>query len=243
MTLRALFASAGLHAVVVLAIAGAVSRREPERREPEPIFFEVIEESAVGAGEAASEAAETVARTAEPPPEETVPPDEPTERNMLEVGADPPPEAPALEMQTVDHVSKFRDDEVVPDAAADADAEESAETRSAPPEEVSEDAAPQDPSGDVERNQVVSPPFARNRIMPVYPRSARRKGHEGTVEVLAGIDERGRTVSLSVVRSSGFPELDEAALKAVGTAEFAPATSDGRAISGEVRLTFGFRLK
>ena len=94
-----------------------------------------------------------------------------------------------------------------------------------------------------ERARIVSDPIALNRIVPVYPRSARRKGHEGRVTVEISVAEDGGITSAEVVASSGHAELDAAALGAVRTARFAPATEDGVSVSGRLRLTFDFRLR
>ena len=94
-----------------------------------------------------------------------------------------------------------------------------------------------------ERARIVSDPIALNRIVPVYPRSARRKGHEGRVTVEISVAEDGGIASAEVVASSGHAELDAAALGAVRTARFAPATEDGVSVSGRLRLTFDFRLR
>ena len=98
-------------------------------------------------------------------------------------------------------------------------------------------------SDDIERARVVSDPVALNRITPVYPRSARRKGHEGCVTVELSISESGEVSSAEIVSSSGHEELDASALGAVRTARFAPATEDGESVCGRVRLTFDFRLR
>ena len=94
-----------------------------------------------------------------------------------------------------------------------------------------------------ERATVVSDPIALNRIVPVYPRSARRKGHEGSTTVEIAVAEDGTASHAEVVTSSGYAELDAAAIGAVRTARFAPATEDGVSVSGRLRLTFDFRLK
>ena len=94
-----------------------------------------------------------------------------------------------------------------------------------------------------ERAKVVSDPMAINRIGPVYPRWARRKGHEGDVTVEVFVAAAGGIAHAAVVTSSGYAELDEAALVAVRSARFTPATEDGVSVRGELRLTFAFRLK
>lgn len=112
-----------------------------------------------------------------------------------------------------------------------------------PPSPPSPPPPPPAPPSAVERPRVVSDPAALNRIEPVYPRSARRRGHEGCVTVDVAVAADGRVDSVEVVASCGFPELDAAAVSAVRTARFAPATEDGVGVSGRLRLTFDFRLK
>lgn len=94
-----------------------------------------------------------------------------------------------------------------------------------------------------EKARVVSDPIALNQIVPKYPRSARRKGHEGAVTVAVAVAENGEVAQANVVSSSGHQELDAAALGAVRTAKFAPATENGTAVSGQLRLTIEFRLE
>ena len=94
-----------------------------------------------------------------------------------------------------------------------------------------------------EQAKVVSDPAALNRIIPVYPRSARRKGHEGCVTVEILVDEDGHVSEAGIVSSSGHAELDSAALGVVRTARFAPATENGVAVRGRLRLPFNFKLE
>ena len=59
-----------------------------------------------------------------------------------------------------------------------------------------------------------------------YPSSAKRRGISGTPTVRFRIDEGGNLTSIALLKSSGYPELDEAALDAVRRA--APFRADGR---------------
>ena len=90
---------------------------------------------------------------------------------------------------------------------------------------------------------MVSGPQAAGRIVPVYPRKARRKGHEGAVSVEVLVSENGRVAEAAVIDSSGHGELDDAALDAARSAVFSPATVDGSAVSGRLKLKFDFRLQ
>lgn len=99
------------------------------------------------------------------------------------------------------------------------------------------------PQAQEERAQIVSDPVALNRVVPAYPRRARRLRHEGrvTVEIAVGTD--GAVSQADVIETSGHRELDSAALSAVRTARFAPAAKGGVSVCGRLRLTFEFRLK
>ena len=109
-------------------------------------------------------------------------------------------------------------------------------------EELKETSEIANKSDDIERARVVSDPVALNRIVPVYPRSARRKGHEGVVTVEISVASDGAVSDVALVSSSGHRELDEAASSAARSAHFAPATDNGECVSGRLRLTFDFRL-
>ena len=50
---------------------------------------------------------------------------------------------------------------------------------------------------------------------PYYPMDARRLRHTGMVVVSAKIGSDGRVVGVQIVKSSGYSELDEMAIKAV----------------------------
>ena len=53
----------------------------------------------------------------------------------------------------------------------------------------------------------------------------------------------GTVAAAEVVTSSGYPELDEAALEASRSATFHPATDNGVNVTGTVQLSFEFRLR
>ena len=93
-----------------------------------------------------------------------------------------------------------------------------------------------------ERARVEAPPSVLNKIVPRYPRSARKLKHEGKVTVEAMLDGDGAVVSVRVASSSGFHDLDEAALEAVRNGHFAPAKIDGTGVSATLTMDFEFRL-
>lgn len=194
----ALAASIMFHAAVVGAL---VWRYTPNARpqEPEPIYFEILEEAL------AEESAEEPENQVEPEPQE------------LEIE---PIVQEAVEPQTPEVIEPQMPEVSLPE----------------PPE------APQS-SADCEHAAIVSPPTAMNRITPVYPRSARRKGREGCVTLEVRVSPEGNVVDATIVATSGFADLDHAALDAASSARFAPATQDDTPIEGCVRLTFDFKLK
>ena len=232
---RDLLASAAIHAAA-LGAAGVVGLRQraPEQDEKIiPICFEVVEAAAIqeSEGQARPEAA--------PRHDEAAPAEEPTQEAM-------PEQAPDVEDEAVEEMADGMPEQV------DDGQEESARDDGLPPEPVRPDAAADHEEMDLEepaetaqeeRAKVVSDPIALNRVVPTYPRSARRKGHEGRVTVEIAVADDGAVADVEVVASSGYAELDAAALGAARSARFAPATVDGVGVSGRLRLTFEFRLR
>jgi len=86
-------------------------------------------------------------------------------------------------------------------------------------------------------------PSLDRAIRPVYPLGARRRGEEGTVVLDVRVAADGRAVGVTLIRSSGFPELDRAAERAAAQARFNPATRGGRPVESAARLTLVFRLR
>ena len=87
----------------------------------------------------------------------------------------------------------------------------------------------------------VSPPVAIARPAPPYPELARRLRREGAVMLEAIIDASGKVVDARVLTDPGFG-VSEAALAAVRTWRYQPATLDGRPVSVYLTVTVTFRL-
>jgi TonB family protein len=77
---------------------------------------------------------------------------------------------------------------------------------------------------------------------PDYPESARRRGEEGDVRCRIEVDVRGAVVAVTVLRSSGFSALDEAARAGLLAWRFQPATSGGAPRACIVEHVVTFRL-
>lgn len=91
--------------------------------------------------------------------------------------------------------------------------------------------------------RVDAPPRPRRTIRPDYPKGARQRGEEGNVLLEIEVLADGTVGEVKVVGSSGFGELDAAAVKAARAARFTPAKSDGNPVGSRARLTLAFKLK
>jgi protein TonB len=78
--------------------------------------------------------------------------------------------------------------------------------------------------------------------LPTYPARAARNGDTGTtiLALLIGVD--GRVGSARIERSSGFRELDRAAIDALSLCRFKPATSNGVPEAGWAQLGYVWTL-
>jgi periplasmic protein TonB len=76
-----------------------------------------------------------------------------------------------------------------------------------------------------------------------YPPSLKSKGIEGNVVVLIVIDEQGTVQKVRILKSSGYREFDEAAMKAAQKELYSPAQRDGQAVEYNLKYTYRFRMK
>ncbi len=81
------------------------------------------------------------------------------------------------------------------------------------------------------------------KIAPRYPRSCRRRGHEGTGKLRVEVSPIGTVVSVRVFDFSGCDELSAAAVEAVQAVSFQPARRDGKPIASTIVLPIEFRLE
>lgn len=77
---------------------------------------------------------------------------------------------------------------------------------------------------------------------PTYPELARTAGIEGQVVVEALVDVDGKIADAKILKSSGNPALDEAALKAALQARFTPAKQRDMFVRVWVSIPFRFTL-
>ncbi len=108
-------------------------------------------------------------------------------------------------------------------------------------------AAPPPPKP-VEKQVVRVPPSTQGRgariTQPEYPPGSRRAGEEGTVQLSVFVQENGRAGEIKIVKSSGFPKLDEAAVREVQRNwRFVPGKEDGKPVSMWHTFAVTFRLQ
>ena len=88
-----------------------------------------------------------------------------------------------------------------------------------------------------------APPKPKRSIRPDYPKGARQRGEQGDVILEIRVNAEGTVDGVKVAVSSGFAELDEAAVKAARTAKFSPARSGHDPVASTVRLKLQFKLR
>jgi TonB family protein len=76
-----------------------------------------------------------------------------------------------------------------------------------------------------------------------YPDISRRRGESGMVLVRAVIDAQGHCLSAAIARSSGYRNLDRAAVEGVKKATYRPARKGGIAVKAEEDFHVEFRLQ
>ena len=160
----------------------------------------------------------------EPPkPREEKPP----EAERAEDPLPPDPEAPKLAEPEPEH-EKMETPELKPE-----------------PEKPKVEHPPAEPVPAVAPKQakIDAPPKPHKAIKPDYPKGARQRGEQGDVVLEIRVNAAGIVDRVDIVSPSGFPELDEAAVRAARAARFTPAKSGGSAVASTARLTLTFKLK
>ena len=99
------------------------------------------------------------------------------------------------------------------------------------------------PSAAPRQARLDAPPKPKRNIRPDYPKGARQRGEQGDVVVEIRVNEDGTVDAVKVAESSGFPELDEAAVRAARAAKFSPARSGRDAVASTARLKLSFKLR
>ena len=249
MKFRYIIASLAIHAAIIGPMVGFIHLQPSSDQTPEqpvPIFFEIVEEALPSTPDEQS-------GTVPMPPKETVPEDMPEDVGTVPEEMETVPEDMPEDVGTVpedmgmvpENMGTVPENvETIPeDMPEDMGTDPIENTENEKISDAKAEETVNDKEESVEQARVMSAPVALNKIIPVYPRSARRRGHEGCVTVEISVAEDGHVSGAEIVSSSGHAELDSAALGAVRTAKFAPATEDGASVTGRLRLTFNFKLE
>lgn len=90
---------------------------------------------------------------------------------------------------------------------------------------------------------VIEPRIDMRRLSePYYPSQEIRLGHEGTVTLSLYVLADGRVGEVKIAQSSGYPRLDESALREAKRWRFQPGTRDGVAAAMWKQMPVTFRL-
>lgn len=79
---------------------------------------------------------------------------------------------------------------------------------------------------------------------PPYPALARMAAHQGTVLLAIVVSSEGNVASANVVQSSGFPELDQAAVSwVIAHWKYKPALQNGQPVPSQTQAAVKFDLR
>jgi len=173
---------------------------------------------------------------AETPPVPLAPPPSPEPKALPPKPVEPPPDiAPEKRLPPEPEAMRMREPEQMPVERMETPVVKHA---SEPPKAV-----PAPPAPAPRQARVDAPPRPKRAIRPEYPKGSRQRGEEGQVTLEIEVGSSGACTAVRVVTSSGFAELDEAAVRAARGARFTPAKSEGRSVASTARLTLDFKLK
>lgn len=82
-----------------------------------------------------------------------------------------------------------------------------------------------------------------NPCRPVYPHEAVKLREEGTVKLQFTVGANGTLVGSAIVKSSGYRDLDQAALQALIHCRFKPAYREGRPVQAAFVMEYRWQLK
>ena len=180
-------------------------------------FAEQVEENAAVAALSA-----TVGRRVPSPPQEEKPPEVKIEKPL-------PPEAGEIKFPEPREVARLKTEDVV---------------RKVPPKDNRTiEQSNNSPAVAPRQAKLDAPPKPKRNIKPDYPKGARQRGEQGDVVLEIRVNAEGTVDDVKVAASSGFAELDEAAIHAAKAAKFSPARSGHDPVASTARLKLQFKLK
>ncbi|MBJ7312938.1 TonB family protein [Rugamonas sp. CCM 8940] len=138
----------------------------------------------------------------------------------------PAPAAPTAKVPAPAESARLREESDKP-AVAEAARGESKPVATANPSGAAVAGANPASAGQASRTAMLAD--ARACAAPPYPTNSYRNGESGTVQLALLVGGDGRVIESKVQKSSGFPELDKAARKALSLCKFKPASGDALA--------------
>ncbi|GEM_PF-2939069 len=92
--------------------------------------------------------------------------------------------------------------------------------------------------------KIVSKASAIERKHPIYPKRALKRGHKGSCIVRILVNQYGAVEWARIDKSTGYPSLDESALRAVNSWKFNPALNGlNKRIASEITVPIKFKLQ
>jgi len=88
----------------------------------------------------------------------------------------------------------------------------------------------------------LKPPRVASEIKLDYPLSAQMKKIEGEVGIAVFVSPQGEAEEVNLIKSSGYTELDEAAVQFTKGIKFEPGTLDDRPVGAWTRLLLRYNL-
>lgn len=192
----------------------------------------VVDQVEGNADDSAVESEDIPEPEVETPQEELPPePDEPTPE-------EPKPEPPKEAVITTQAPSEQKVQQQTPKVAAP----KPQERRPTPPK-------PQQKPADTARAvQTAKAVYSESEVsvlskpVPGYPRAARQRRMQGTVDLLVGINASGAAQTVKISRSSGHDILDKAAAKAAQGIRLKPYKVNGVATPIQVKIQYVFKM-
>jgi len=162
------------------------------------------------------------------------------------------PDAPVIEPPRPKPVTPVRQPKPLPSKPVVTPKVEMPPIDSAPRESaISAPAAPEPPAAQVaqaaapEESAVVTAPqfdvSYLNNPKPTYPALSRRMGEQGKVVLRVSVSVEGLPTDVRLEASSGFPRLDDAAIRAVRNWRFTPARQGNKPVSASVLVPVRFQ--
>ena len=89
---------------------------------------------------------------------------------------------------------------------------------------------------------MVAPVFDAEQCKAGYPERARQNKEVGDITLSVLVTAQGKVADAKVEKSTGFRELDKAAIVAVARCTFVPASKDGSAVESWTTVRYSWKL-